>query len=42
MVLCPGVPEGSTRSGSGLKSLRKWGLSGFKSHLTDWESQGSK
>ena len=35
-----GAPEGLTGSGSGLKSLRRWGK-GLESHPTDWESQGS-
>ena len=40
VILCPGAPEVSTGSGSGLKHLRRWGHS-LKSHPTDWETQGS-
>ena len=39
MVLCPGTPDGSTGSGSGLKRLRRRG-NGLKSHPTDWEKPG--
>ena len=39
VVLCPGTPEGSTGSGSGLKRLRRRG-NGLKSHPTDWEKPG--
>ena len=39
MVLCPGTPEGSTGSCSGLKRLRRQGNS-LKSHPTDWEKPG--
>ena len=39
MVLCPGTPVGSTSSGSGLESFRRWGYS-LKSHLIDWWSRG--
>ena len=34
VVLCTGAPEGSTRSGSVLKYLRRRGH-GLKSHLTE-------
>ena len=37
--LCPGTPEGSTRSGSGFKVFQKRGH-GLKSHPTDWEKPG--
>ena len=37
--LCPGAPEGSTCSGSGLKHIRRRGHS-LKSQPTDWESHG--
>ena len=36
VVLCPGAPEASTGSGSGLKASQKTGPR-FKSHPTDWE-----
>ena len=39
VVLCPGVPEGSTGSGSGFKASQKTDH-GFKSHPTDWEKPG--
>ena len=39
-VLCPGTPEGSTDSGSGLKRLSRWGHS-LKSP-TDWWNRGSR
>ena len=39
VVLCPGTPEGSTGSGSGLKRLRRRD-NGLKSHPTDWEKPG--
>ena len=39
VVLCPGIPEGLTGSGSDLKHLRRWG-NGLKSHPTDWEKPG--
>ena len=38
VVLCPGAPEGTTSSGSGLKCLRR---DHSYSHPKDWESQGS-
>ena len=34
VILCPGAPEGSAGSGSGLESFRRWGYS-LKSHLTE-------
>ena len=39
VALCPGTPEGSTRSGSGFKHLRRRG-NDLKSHLTDREKLG--
>ena len=36
VVLCPGAPKVSTRSGSGFKASQKMGH-GFMSHPTDWE-----
>ena len=39
VVLCPGTPEGSTGSSSGLKRLRRQG-NGLKPHPTDWEKPG--
>ena len=39
VVLCPGVPEGSTGSASGFKASQKTGR-GFKSHPTDREKPG--
>ena len=41
VVLCPGTPDGSTDSGSGLKCLRRRG-NGLKSHPTDWLQKRAK